>query len=182
MFYFDLIICILSILFWIYLAYAIWEIIHKRPPFVPSPNAPQKIAITKITDLLKKTKTPQTIVDAGCGNGKLLATLALKYPQHNFIGIEYNKFLYNYCCHHYRKIKNLTFHHQNLLTFDYRETNIIYYFGLPALTKEFEKKLCQLKTKVDIITLDAQFQNLNLISKEFFKFWMTQSYVYHYKN
>jgi SAM-dependent methyltransferase len=182
MFYFDLVICFLSLIFWIYLIHSFWEIAHHRAPFVPSPNTPRKIAIDKISKLLNQTKGQQTIVDAGCGNGKILATLAKKYPQHIFIGIEYNKTLYNYCHHHYIKIKNLTFYNQDLLTYDYEKTNIIYYFGLPSLTKEFEKKICQLETKIDIIALDAQFPKLKLVSKDFFRFWMTQSYVYHYKN
>ena len=182
MFYYDLIVCCLSVLFWIYLIYAGWEIAHQRAPFVPSPSAPKKIAITKISELLDNATTPQTVVDAGCGNGKLLAILAKKYPQHHFIGIEYNKTLYNYCHRKYKKINNLNFYNQDLLEFDYNQTNIIYYFGIPALTQKFGEKLQQTQTRLDILTLDAQFEHLQLISKESFKFWMTQSYVYHYKN
>ena len=182
MFYFDLIVCILSVTFWIYLIYSFWEIVHRRAPFVPSPNAPKKIALAKISELLDKASNAQTTVDAGCGNGKLLAILAKKYPQHHFIGIEYNKALYNYCCHRYKNINNLKFYNQDLLKYDYEQTNIVYYFGLPALTEKFEQKLKQTKHKLNIIALDAQFTELQLISKDFFKFWMTQSYVYHYKN
>ena len=182
MFYYDLIVCTLSVIFWIYLIYAIWEVAHHRPPFVPSPSAPKKIAISKISELLDKKSSPQTVVDAGCGNGKILAILATKYPQHHFIGIEYNKALYNYCRRKYRKISNLTFYNQDLLEYDYTQANIVYYFGIPALTKKFEKKLIQTSSKLDIIALDSQFTELQLVGKEFFKFWMTQSYVYHYKN
>ena len=182
MFYFDLLICSLSIAFWIYLIYSAWEIAHHRPPFVPSPSLPRKIAINKISELINKTDHTLITVDAGCGNGKILYTLAKKYPQHQFIGIEYNKELYKYCCHRYKNINNLKFYNQDLLRFDYNLTNIVYYFGLPSLTNKFEKILFNTQTKLDIFTLDAQFQSLHLINKYFFKFLMTQSYIYHYKN
>jgi len=182
MFYYNLIICSLSVIFWVYLIYAAWEMAHKRAPFVPSIGNPRKIALKKITTILNNKKTPQTIVDAGCGNGKLLATLAKQFPQHNFIGIEYNKILYNYCRQHYQKQQNLAFLNQDLLKFDYNQANIVYYFGLPSLTLKFEEKLRQLPAKIDLITLDAEFSNLNLIDKELFKFWFVKSYIYHYKN
>lgn len=182
MFYFDLLICSLSIIFWIYLIYSTWEVAHHRPPFVPSPYLPRKIVTNKISELINKANHTLTIVDAGCGNGKILYTLAKKHPQHHFIGIEYNQKLYKYCCYRYQKINNLKFHNQDLLQFNYNTTNIVYYFGLPYLTHKFEKILFNTKTELDIFTLDAQFQSLHLINKYFFKFWITQSYVYHYKN
>ena len=182
MFYFNLVLCILSLLFWAYLLYALWEMLHHRAPFVPSPSAPRKLAFKQIAKLLMPSNTAKTIVDAGCGNGYLLAQLAKEYPQNHFIGIEYNPMLYNYCRHKYRKLKNLIFLNQDLLTFDYNQADIVYYFGFPQLTSALQQKLLQTTKKIDLIALDATFEKLTLIEKESFRFWLTQSYIYHYKN
>ena len=181
MFYFNLMICILSLAFWLYVLYALWEILHHRAPFVPSPSVTRKLAFKQIIKLLNSNR-PKTIIDAGCGNGRLLGQLAKKYPQHRFIGIEYNSMLYNYCQHKYSKLKNIIFLNQDLLTFDYNQADIIYYFGLPKLTMALQEKLLHTTKKIDIIALDATFEKLTLIDKKSFRFWLTHSYLYHYKN
>ena len=182
MFYYDLIVCSLSIIFWTYLIYAIWEIAHHRAPFVPATGTHKKQAITKISELLDKKQTPQTIVDAGCGNGCVLATLATKYPNHQFIGIEYNKTLCNYCEQHYKNIKNLTFLNQDMLTYDYETVDIIYYFGIPALTEGLQNVLLKTSKTIDLISIEQAFPKLNLIEKQPFRFLLTHSFVYNYKN
>lgn len=182
MFYYHLFVFILFVLFVGYLIYAGWEFAHHRAPFVPTIGLQKKLVGEELAKLLENKQTPQTIVDAGCGNGSILAELAKKYPQHRFIGIEYNASLYNYCRHRYKKIKNLFFKHQDLLTFDYEETDIIYYFGIPELTLALEKKLLATQKKIDIIALDADFSKLKLIEKKPFRFLVTHSFVYHYKN
>ena len=182
MFYYDLIVCSLSIIFWIYLIYAIWEVAHHRAPFVPSPINSGKLGIKKISDLLKNKNTPQTIVDAGCGNGYILAALAKKYPQHKFIGIEYNKTLFNYCQKHYKGTQNLTFMNQDMLIYDYSKVDIIYYFGIPALTEGLQNVILNTKKNIDLISIEQTFPKLKLIGKQPFRFLFTHSFVYHYKN
>ncbi|MBQ8465930.1 MAG: class I SAM-dependent methyltransferase [Alphaproteobacteria bacterium] len=182
MFFYNLIVCTLSVLFWLYILYALWEMKNHRAPFVPSPNAPKKLAFIKISNLLAGKKINKTVIDAGCGNGSMLAKLAQQHPRHRFIGIEYNKNLYTYCLHRYKKIPNLTFLHQDLLEYDYNQADIIYYFGFPELTKNLQEKLLNTQKKIDLIALDATFDKLTLIDKENFRFWLTKSYIYHYKN
>ena len=182
MFYYDLIVCGLSILFWIYLAYAIWEVTHHRAPFVPATGTHKNQAISKISELLDKTSTKKTVVDAGCGNGCVLAALAKKYPNHQFIGIEYNKTLFNYCEHHYENIKNLTFLNQDMLIYDYSTVDIVYYFGIPALTEGLQRVLLNTKKSIDLISIEQAFPKLNLVEKQPFRFLFTHSFVYHYKN
>lgn len=182
MFYYNLTICFLSLAFWLYILYALWEILHHRAPFVPSPTATRKIAFKEIVKLISSQNEPKTTIDAGCGNGHLLGRLAKKYPQHRFIGIEYNPMLYNYCQHKYRKLKNLVFLNQDLLAFDYNQADIIYYFGFPKLTVALQEKLLHTTKKIDLIALDATFEKLTLVDKKSFRFWLTHSYLYHYKN
>ena len=182
MFYFHVTFILLNLVFWLYLVYAAWEVLHKRAPFVPSFGNPQRIAFQKISALLDRAETQQTLIDAGCGTGNLLARLAKRYPQHCFIGIEYNPVLYKHCLLRHKKISNLSFLHQYLLDFDYNRADIIYYFGLPALTRQLQKKLKATAKTLDLITLDAEFPELHFEEKEKFRIWCGESYIYHYKN
>ena len=181
MFYYNLTISIFSILFWLYLIYALIEIYHKRAPFVPAIGKHKTIAIQYISPLLSN-KNKLTIIDAGCGNGDILALLAKQYPHHHFIGIEYNKTLFNYCKKHWQQIPNLSFIHQDLLKFDYSNIDIIYYFGIPSLTKQLENIILNTNKNIDIISIEEEFPNLYLNHKTPFKILNNTSYVYHFKN
>lgn len=182
MFYYYCLVCGLSAIFWMYLIYAIYEVIQHRAPWVPAVGRHKSIVYGKISELLDKKERPQVVVDAGCGNGNVLAALAKKYPKHTFIGIEYNKILFNYCERHYADIKNLIFLNQNLLDYDYSAVGIVYYFGIPALTEELQTVLLKTQAKIDLISIEQTFPKLRLIEKFHFRFLFTHSFVYHYKN
>ncbi len=181
MFYYNCIIFVLECIFLLYLIYAVWEIIHQRAPFVPAIGKHKQIAINTISQLLK-TKEQLTIIDAGCGNGYIIAQLARLFPNHKFIGIEYNKILYQYCLHHKKNLTNLSFLNQDLLNFDYKQADIIYYFGIAALTKKLEDKLIKLNKSIDIVSLEEQFSQCSLVNKYPVKILTQTIYVYHYKN
>jgi len=182
MFYYNCILSILCCTFWLYLIYAIFEITNKRAPFVPAIGKHKQIAIDTLSLLLKNKKEQLIIIDAGCGNGSIIAQLAQSFPAHKFIGIEHNKTLYKYCQQHWKSIINLSFIHQDLLNFDYQQSDIIYYFGIPSLTKQLENKLINLNKTIDIISIEEQFSQCFLINKIPFKVLTNTSYVYHYKN
>ena len=182
MFYYNCILSALCIMFWLYLIYATYEIANKRAPFVPAIGRHKKIAIDKISQLLIKTPNKQTVIDAGCGNGCIIAKLAIMFPYHTFIGIEYNMTLYSYCSKRWKHIKNLHFRHQDLLTFDYSQTDIIYYFGIPSLTKQLENILTKTDKLLNIISIEEQFSECYLIHNTPFQTLNGTSYVYHYQN
>jgi len=182
MFYYNLVLSIFCLLFWSYCIYAIIEIANKRAPFVPAIGKHKQLAINIISQLLTEKEKQLTIVDAGCGNGNIIAKLSLVFPNHKFIGIEYNKTLYSYCINHWKNINNLQFFHQDLLTFDYSQTDIIYYFGIPPLTKQLENILIKTDKELNIISIEEKFTECFLINKTPFKILNNTSYVYHYKN
>lgn len=182
MFYYYCIVCGLSVIFWMYLIYAIYEVVQHRAPWVPAVGRHREIVCCKISELLDQKETPQVVVDAGCGNGRVLVALAKKYPQHKFIGIEYNKILFKYCEHHYKDIKNLVFFNRDLLDYDYSTVDIVYYFGIPALTEKLQNVLLKTPSAVDLISIEQKFPKLSLVEKSCFRFLFTYSFVYHYKN
>ena len=182
MFIYNCILSTLCFIFWIYLIYAIFEITNKRAPFVPAIGKHKQIAIHNISQLLAKSSKQQTVIDAGCGSGNIIAKLAILFPDHKFIGIEHNKALYSYCINHWKNITNLQFAHQDLLTFDYSQTDIIYYFGIPPLTKQLETRLIKTDKQLNIISIEEKFTECFLISKTPFKILNNTSYVYHYQN
>lgn len=182
MFYYNCILSTVCIIFWLYLIYAIFEILNKRAPFVPAIGKHKKIAIDKISQLLIKNPKQQIIIDAGCGSGSVIAKLAILFPNHKFIGVEYNRTLYLYCIRRWKHIKNLHFRHQDLLTFDYSQTDIIYYFGIPTLTKQLENILIKTDKQLNIISIEEEFTECFLIDKTPFKILNNTSHVYHYQN
>ena len=63
------------------------------PPYVPSFGQEKKFITQRVGEILANTTETKTILDPGCGTGTLLISLAKKFPQHNFIGIEWDIFL-----------------------------------------------------------------------------------------
>jgi SAM-dependent methyltransferase len=46
--------------------------------------------IAEARELLKKSKKPMKVTDLGCGSGALLLPLAQEFPEHEFIGLEWD--------------------------------------------------------------------------------------------
>ena len=61
------------------------------PPYVPTLGLEKSVIIDSVSDILIKSSKQLTIVDPGCGLGGLIIKLAKNFPQHHFIGIEWNK-------------------------------------------------------------------------------------------
>ena len=137
----------------------------KYPPFVPTPRNARKIIIKQLLPLLKGSQKSLKIVDPGCGIGSLLIPLARTYPQHKFIGIEWNKLLYKICLFRSRQFLNITYLNQDMLTYDYHNTDIIVCFLVPKIIPDLHKRLLETGKKGTLIfSIDCAFPQLNEIA------------------
>lgn len=78
----------------IYLIYQVYSYVRcgcgKYGPFVSSYGKIKLDMIAETRNILKKAKKPMKITDLGCGSGVLLLPLAQEFPEHEFIGLEWD--------------------------------------------------------------------------------------------
>ena len=157
--------CILLFLFFIFDIYLFYAFCSTRggkyPPFVPAPVHTKTIIFKSLGKLLSQSPRSLHIIDPGCGIGTLLLPLAKKYPQHHFSGIEWNKMLYKICLFRKKKLANINFFYQNMLTFDYSTADIIICFLIPQLIPDLQKQIISTARPGTIIwSIDCRFSDL----------------------
>lgn len=166
MLYYNYFLLFILLIYNIYLFYSIFSS-HKGkyPPFVPIPYNSRKIIIKQLSPLLKESQKSLQIIDPGCGIGSLLIPLAQAYPQHKFIGIEWDKLLYKICLFRSRNLRNITYFNQDMLTYDYHDTDIIVCFLVPKIIPDLQKRILETGKKGALIfSVDCSFSQLTEIA------------------
>lgn len=78
----------------IYVIYQFYSFIRcgcgKYGPFVSSYGKIKEDILEEARKVLKKSKKPLKVTDLGCGSGALLLPLAKEFPEHEFIGLEWD--------------------------------------------------------------------------------------------
>ena len=161
---------IVLILILIFDIYCLHTLITSRfghyAPFAPTLGSQKKFIIKEIGEILNKSSFPLTVMDAGCGNGSLLKKLALKFPQHQFIGIEWSFPLYKYCLLSSEKLENLTFVHQDMFKYPFNQADIIICFLIPQMAEQFgNKTLKEIKQECRIFSNGLKFADLKLVKE-----------------
>lgn len=147
------IICMV-LLAWIWIAIIkLYTNKHYRecPPYVPSFGIEKKIIINRTAEILKKTNRKLIILDPGCGCGSLLLKLAKKFPEHQFIGVEWGKFAALIAKFRARKLKNVQILCQDLFEYDFSQIDIIVCFLMDTLMEKFGNKVLKEHKKTQII-------------------------------
>lgn len=131
------------------------------PPYVPSFGQEKKFITQRVGEILSNTTETKTILDPGCGTGTLLISLAKKFPQHNFIGIEWGYIPYLITKLKGRKLKNLTVIHNDMFKCSFKEADIIVCFLMQPLMERFGKKVKE-DAKKDLIVFSNSFEIPNI--------------------
>lgn len=136
------------------------------PPFIPSFGQTRKIVLAQITENLKKNKHPLTILDPGCGTADVIINLAKKFPQHSFVGIEWNKSLYKTAKFKSRKLNNVKILYQDMFEYSFDKADIIVCFLMEPLMERFGEKI-KAEGKKDLLVYSNTFciPNLPLVEK-----------------
>ena len=157
---------IIAAMFWflyIVIKLFISEEYRKSPPFVPSFGNEKVAMIKEVRTVLKNSQKQLVILDPGCGIGTLLLRLAKDFPNHKFVGIEWNKVVAGICSIRAWRLKNLKIISDDMFNHDFGKADLIVCFLLPEMLDRFGKKLLNDRKKPQIVFSNSfQIPNLKL--------------------
>ena len=107
------------------------------PPYLPTLSKSVKAAL-ELADL----KPGQSLLELGCGDGKVLIAAAQQGVR--AVGFELNPLLVIFCklrCWRYRQLVEVRW--ANFWTQQWPVTDVIFVFGLPRIMKKLDKKIVQ---------------------------------------
>jgi len=111
------------------------------PPFVPTFGQTKRLEFNKLSEVLQNSRKSLTVLDPGCGTAGLMIKLAKKFPQHNFVGIEWSKSLYRIASFRGRKLNNIKLLCQDFFDYSFADVDIIVCFLIDPLMKRFGEKI-----------------------------------------
>lgn len=143
---FALLLCVGCIVFELYFLYAV--IISKNckyPPAFPSFGNMKKITLQEARKFLNNSDKPLKVIDLGCGAGTLLVPLAKEFPQHQFVGYDWDWFVTKIICFRTRKFANVTIVRDDFMKADFKIYDLLLCF---LDTKAAEDLSLDLKDKI----------------------------------
>ena len=179
--------CVLTvrcIAFELYFIYAV--IISKNckyPPAFPSFGNMKKIALNEAEKFLSTADKPLKVIDLGCGTGGLLLPLAKKFPEHQFVGYDWDFFVCQILKWRARKLTNLAVVCDNFLKAKLQDYDLLLCFLDTKAANELSLKVSQ-EIKPDTMIISSAFELKDLTPSEVFdaKSYGMPLKVYVYKN
>lgn len=159
---FAFLLLIFGIFFGIYFFYAVFLSKNfQYPPAFPSFGNMRKQALLEAETFLSSADKSLKVIDLGCGIGGLLVPLAKKFPNHQFVGYDWDFFAAKIAQWRCRKLKNVSIVHANFLQADLSSYDLILGFlGVKAsqdLSLILQKKF---KPKAKLISLAFEVPGL----------------------
>ncbi len=138
----------------------------KNPPFLPSFGKEKETILAEVSKLLE-TKPHLKVVDPGCGMGALLISLAKKFPNHEFTGIELSFPVFVACKLRCWRLKNVKIIKSNLFDVPFKDFDVIVCFLYPTLMQRFSEKIKnECKKEISIFSNSFKIDGLPVV-KEF---------------
>ncbi len=181
---FGCVLVVVCIGFELYFLYAI--LISKNckyPPAFPSFGNMKKIALAEAEKFLSSSKHPLKVVDLGCGVGGLLLPLAKKFPQHQFVGYDWDFFVCQILKWRSRKLSNLQVVRDNFMHADLKKYDLLLCFLDTKAAEDLSLKVKQ-EIKDDALIVSSAFELKGLTPTDVFdaKSYGMPLKVYVYKN
>ena len=181
---FGCVLTVLCIVFELYFIYAV--IISKNckyPPAFPSFGNMKKIALSKAEKVLAAADKPLKVVDLGCGTGGLLLPLAKKFPEHQFIGYDWDFFVCRILKWRGRNLSNLTIIRDNFLNVNLSQYDLLLCFLDTKAAVELSQKVSK-EINPNAVIISSAFELKDLTPSEIFdaKSFGMPFKVYLYKN
>ncbi len=143
-----------------YLLYQVYSYIKcgcgKYGPFVSSYGKIKDDIIDEARQILKKSKKPMRITDLGCGSGVLLLPLAKEFPQHEFIGLEWDIVPLTMGRIKALGLKNIKFVKGDYMKTSHSDMDLIMCYVLKVTGEPLGKKLAK-EIKDDCIVISEMF-------------------------
>lgn len=155
--FFALLIGFLALL---YVAYQLYSFVKcgcgKYGPFVSSYGQIKEDILEEARKVLKSSKKKLKITDLGCGSGALLIPLAKEFPEHEFIGIEWDIVPLTMGKIKSRGLKNIRFEKKDYMQTDHSDMDLIMCYVLKTTGEPLGKKLSQ-EIKESTIVISEMF-------------------------
>ena len=133
----------------------------KYPPAFPSFGKMKKVALSEAEKVLQAADRPLSVVDLGCGTGGLLLPLAKKFPEHHFVGYDWDFLVCLILKWRCRKLKNVSVVHADFMQADFSAFDLLLCFlenkAIEDLKPVFPEKL---KKNAVIISLAFALKNM----------------------
>jgi SAM-dependent methyltransferase len=144
----------------VYLLYQVYSYIKcgcgKYGPFVSSYGKIKDDIIDEARNILKKAKKPMRVTDLGCGSGVLLLPLAKEFPQHEFIGLEWDIVPLTMGKIKAHGLKNIKFVKGDYMKTSHSDMDLIMCYVLKVTGEPLGKKLAK-EIKDDCIVISEMF-------------------------
>jgi len=133
----------------VYLIYQAYSFIRcgcgKYGPFVSSYGKIKEDILDEARTVLKKSKKTLKVTDLGCGSGALLLPLAKEFPQHEFIGLEWDvvPLTMGKVKAKMAGLKNITFVKGNYMKESHKDMDLIMCYVLKVTGEPLGKKLAK---------------------------------------
>lgn len=131
----------------LYLLYQTYSYIKcgcgKYGPFVSSYGKIKEDMIEEARAILQKSKHKMKVTDLGCGSGALLLPLAKEFPEHEFIGYEWDIVPLTMGKIKAAGLKNITFIKGDYMKQDYRDMDLIMCYVLKVTGEPLGKILAK---------------------------------------
>lgn len=128
----------------------------KYGPFVSSYGQLKEDILNEAREILKKSKKTLHVTDLGCGSGALLIPLAKEFPQHRFIGLEWDIVPLTMGKIKARGLKNITFEKGDYMKTSHADMDLILCYVLKVTGEPLGKKLAE-EIKDDSIVISEMF-------------------------
>lgn len=110
------------------------------PPFFPSFGRMKKTCLNEAREILRRADKPSVVADLGCGSGSLLIPLAKEFPQHEFVGYDWDVVPYAIAALRARHLPNVRLYCADFTKADFKEADLVLIFGGKKLFAEWGRQ------------------------------------------
>lgn len=141
---FALLIGFMAIIYLLYQTYSYFRCgCGKYGPFVSSYGKIKEDILAEARQILRKSDKPLKVTDLGCGSGALLLPLAREFPEHEFIGYEWDIVPLTMGKMKAAGLQNIKFVKGDYMRQDYSDMDLILCYVLKVTGEPLGKKLAE---------------------------------------
>ncbi len=151
-----------------YLLHALYSLAKGKfgqfAPYVPSVGSSKAQMLNWARQKLQSATEQMTVIDLGSGSGSLLIPLAKEFPQHRFIGLEWDSVPLLLAMIKSFRLRNIEWHRQDFMTYSCADADIVFCYILKTMRERVGKKLArEIKSDCMVISELYQVTDLKLI-------------------
>lgn len=144
----------------VYVVYQLYSFVRcgcgKYGPFVSSYGKIKDDILDEARSILKKSKKKMKVTDLGCGSGALLLPLAKEFPEHEFVGLEWDVVPLTMGKIKARGLKNISFVKGDYMKTSHKDMDLIMCYVLKVTGEPLGKKLAK-EIKDSAIVISEMF-------------------------